>query len=236
MNDHDDAQIDAALEALARPAPPADQVARVLAATGPDVVARAGSPRSGRDGSPSRPSASPFRWALPIAATLLVGATTWMLSRGAPVDVIAPIPAATAWSQPHDVDRPVLPPQAYWAMDAFQEFRTLRPDAGTGTEDIARPGHQAFTNAGRQRGRSTGSPQPPVTAAGLGADDELGWAPETARSESGPYRPMLPSLELVPIEPAPLAVTPLAPLEDIALAEIPLEPIVIAPLSGEENP
>ncbi|MBA2355686.1 MAG: hypothetical protein H0V80_13595 [Acidobacteria bacterium] len=106
-----------------------------------------------------------------------------------------------------DIDRPVLPPQAYWAMDPFAEFATLRPGA---FEAAPRPAHSRITGSGRE-------PRAPVMA----------WAPVPTG---------LPPTDLEDIAPAAIVMAPLAPLEDIVPAEIPLPPIVIAPLDEEETP
>ena len=113
------------------------------------------------------------------------------------------------------LDLPVLPPQAYWAMDAFAEFETLRP----GRLAAARRGNVIATSGHDARR--------PSAAHAAATDDELVWVPVP----SG-----LAPIELASIVPAPLVVAPLAPLEDLALAEIPIEPIVIAPLIEEERP
>ena len=69
MNAHDDERIDAALEALARPEPRADHVARVLARTGP-AAAMAGS--ASRPYQRSRPLPS---WAFAAAAATFAWST-----------------------------------------------------------------------------------------------------------------------------------------------------------------
>jgi hypothetical protein len=203
MTDHDDdTRLDAALEALARPEPPSDHVAQVLARTA------------------SAPASSlRLRWILPVAATVLVAlGATWQMNRQVEHWFDAEMAGSEslpyrpqAWGPPADIDRPVLPPQAYWGMDAFVEFETLRPETGT----------QEHRNAGTQ-GRDSGR-QGRRGAAG----DELAWVPVT----SG-----LPPIELESIEPVPLSVAPVPPLEVIALAEIPLAPIVVGPLTEEERP
>jgi hypothetical protein len=114
------------------------------------------------------------------------------------------------WGALREIDRPVLPPQAYWGMDAFEEWRQLGRSAEA---------------AGRQPvigNRQLTSPRPPREDAAAGP---LAWAP----APSG-----LPPIELEPIAPAPLAFEPLAaPLD---LPAITLEPIVIAPLDEQEKP
>jgi hypothetical protein len=217
MTAHDDERIDAALEALARPDPPVDHVARVLARTAGERV-----------GWPSK-SLRP-RWILPIAATVFAAlGGSWLIGRslqtrldvmmGRQADVL-PVTAGSAFAtatadksehQPYPlirtpVDLPVLPPEAYWAMDPFEEWERLRP--GTG--------HRAPT-VGR-RAADTG----PRTAA---PSVQGAWATET-----------LPPIELDTIETASIDIAPLAPLDDITVTAITLAPIVIAPVDVEEKP
>ncbi len=54
------------------------------------------------------------------------------------LDARATVPGAATWGAPQDIDRPVLPPQAYWGMDPFAEFATLRPGAFEVTPRAAR--------------------------------------------------------------------------------------------------
>ena len=207
MTDHDDARIDEALGALARPQPPADHVARVLARTSQEG---SGSWFDAHDVSRSaylRP-----RWILPVAATVLaVLGASWQIERQArsAFDAARASDASThassrpAWGLPEEIVEPVLPPQAYWGMDPFQEFATLRP----GTPIIA---HGSMRGALRAR---------------LLVDDEL---------TSAPTPTGLPPIEVASIVPAPLVAAAAEPLEDITPAEIPLAPIVIAPLDDQE--
>jgi hypothetical protein len=113
------------------------------------------------------------------------------------------------------LDLPVLPPQAYWAMDPFVEFEALRP----GWRDSGR--RNAIVGAGRDE-----SADASLTARDSPADDELAWVP----MPSG-----LAPIEIASIMPAPLVVAPITPLEDIALAEMALAPIVLTPLADEEE-
>ena len=128
IDDRAEAHIDAALEQLARPAPPGDHVARVLART----AGRADAPhRAGVPVAWMRP-----QWLVPIAASVVVAlGAFWQVSQ---IPLVLPKAVQTSgssgvgdqtysWGTPREVDRPVLPPQAYWAMDPFEEFRTLRP-------------------------------------------------------------------------------------------------------------
>ena len=218
--DHDDARIDEALEALARPQPPPDHVSRVLARTSAAVP---GSSFDAHDVSP-RAYLRP-RWILPVAATVLaVLGATWQIERQARSafdDATAP-DASThtsgqpAWGLTEEVVQPVLPPQAYWGMDPFQEFATLRPGTRVTAQALLSP-----SRAGDSFMRHA------VRARQMAADDELPW-------EAMPTG--LPPIELASIVPTPLTAALAAPLVDITPAEIPLAPIVIAPLDDQERP
>lgn len=233
------APIDDALEALTRPEPPGDHVARVLARTGPSV---------GLDGSPGRPPARPIWWALPVAASLLVATgVTWALRDvtlppisaglgndsmdrdGRLTDGSESVTARSAsgpyqpWGAPRGIDRPVLPPEAYWGMDAFEEWKRLRPSAGgvgSGTGRRA-PG------PGWSRSRAVAGTR------GGGARNDRARAPQLAWA---PVPSGLPPIELETIAPSPLAFEPLADPAPIDLPAITLDPIVIAPLEHEERP
>ena len=218
MNHDDDARIDEALEALARPQPPADHVARILARTSAE---RADSPVDTHDRLPLaylRP-----RWVLPVAATLFVvlGAT-WQIERQAKgtlddaiaMDVSSQQSGHRAWGAREEIVQPVLPPQAYWGMDPFGEFATLRPGTRVTAQGVAPVGHVRDSVVARS-----------ITARRAVADDELTWEPLPSD---------LPPIELSSIVPAPLVAPVAVPLEDLTLAEIPLAPIVIAPLDDQE--
>lgn len=225
MNHDDDARIDAALEALARPQPPADHVARVLART------------SASTDAPADRAALAYlrpRWVLPVAATLfaMLGAT-WQIDRQARSALNTAVlhdgsPHAAgqpAWGLPEEIIRPVLPPQAYWGMDPFHEFATLRPGTRVTSDDptpVESPKQGTSSS-----GRTTLAGGRPLTAQAAAADDELTWQPMATG---------LPPIELVSITPAPLAAPAAVPLEDITLAEIALVPIAIAPLDDQEKP
>lgn len=231
MNEHD-AHIDDALEAVARPEPPADHVARVLARTGSAV---------GRDGSPSRPSVTPLRWALPVAVSVLVAAgVTWSLrdvtlpaiqtSRSLALsDVEGESRPYQPWGTPRELERPVLPPQAYWGMDAFEEWRTLRPGTGQRAPATwATSGHRQPAAGNRQL---TDQPSTPTTAPAPRRLVDV----ESTRLAYAPLPSGLPPIELESIAPAPLAFEPLAEPAPVDLPAITFEPIVIAPLE-EERP
>jgi hypothetical protein len=212
MTDHDDAQLDAAIEALARQESSPEHVARILARTGP-----AADDASGRAAHPSHSLTLRPRWVLPIAAAVLVAlGATWQVSRHTSgLDALIEraesqsVSSASGWGVPEAIDRPVLPPQAYWGMDAFEEWNSLRPGSG-----FRAPGSEDGRTRARHRSQQAGPPT-------------LAWVPEPTG---------LPPIDMPSIAPAPLVVAPLAALEDIALAEIPVEPIVIAPLIEEEKP
>jgi len=219
MTAHDDEHIDAALEALARPEPPVDHLTRVLARTA---------------GTPSRPSAHVAigdgmsrrtqllrpRWLLPIAATVAAAVGGAWLVEGSlhtRLDVVmgrqADVRPVTAGSENRPspvirkpVDLPVLPPEAYWAMDPFEEWKRLRPSTGHQAPAVGRP--------------AGGAGSPAAAAVAQGA-----WATET-----------LPPIELHTIETAPIDIAPLAPLDDITVTAIALAPIVIAPVDAQEKP
>ncbi len=221
-DDRADAHIDTALEALARPEPPRQHVEGVLARTSASNASLQGQPDAtgGRGGArrlwPDLAGVMRPRWVLPIAATALIAlGAAWNVSRTRVALPAVAQPAGSAdvphqttrWGAPEDIDRPVLPPQAYWGMDPFAEFETLRPGAFEGTR---RPTRLRVPASARE------ADTPAWT-----------WLPVPAG---------LPPIELADISPVPIEVAPLAPLEDIALAEIPFEPIVIAPLIEEEKP
>ena len=228
MTEHDDAEFDAVIDAMARPDAPADHVARVLARTS------AATDDSQVD-APRFPAAGlKPRWVLPVAATVLaVLGASWQSERMmrdrfdavmTPANGVSVTAPAPAWLTPPDVDRPVLPPQAYWGMDPFQEFATLRPGTqehrSTGTQE---PGSYAQQQTRPDSNRASGLPgSSPLSP----ADDEGTWQP----GSSG-----LPPIDVISIAAAPLLVPPVAALEEIAVAEIPLAPIVIAPLNNDED-
>ncbi|AMY11005.1 hypothetical protein LuPra_04249 [Luteitalea pratensis] len=209
MTDHDDTQLDAALEALARQDIPPDHVARVLARTSAEQANAPVDARGGQVLVYLRP-----RWLFPIAATVLaVLGATWQLNR----QVETWLPAETAgsesrpyqlhvWGAPEEIVQPVLPPQAYWGMDPFREFATLRS------------GTQEHRNTGTQGGRQA--------SAGT-ARNGAAWVPPPSD---------LPPIDLESIVAASLDVAPAEPLEVITLADIPLATIVIGPITEEEDP
>lgn len=211
MNHNDDAQLDAALTALARPEPPADHVARVLAGTSIQADGRAAP-------DPEIASAPAYKrpvWLMPAlaAGVLVVVAAGWQLQQATHSDLgdmlRATAPSGpSAEAAPPDLNLPVLPPQAYWAMDAFDEFASLRPGASDLDDRQAAPRRQA-RGAGGDRLAGSLRPLPPA-----------GLAP----------------IELEDISPAPVVMPPLASLEDIAFADLPLTPIVMTPITEEERP
>jgi len=111
---HDDRDLDAMIDEIARPEPPRGHAGRVLARTGPAVAGpghAAGRLRLG--------------WLAPIAAgVLVVAAVTWQST-----SVSLLLPAADAEPRLRVLDRPVLPPEAYWAMSPFEEFARLQATA-----------------------------------------------------------------------------------------------------------
>lgn len=140
---------------------------------------------------------------------------TWLLRVG---PVTLPSPEATSvlsWGAPREIDRPVLPPQAYWGMDAFDEWKSLRPGSGGASSEVGR-GVPPRRNPTAVR-----------SSAGAGTAPQLAWVPVP----SG-----LPLVELEPITSTPIEVAPLAPLEDITITDIALAPIVIAPVDEQEKP
>ncbi len=206
MTSHDnrtDVPLDAALEVLARPEPPAGHVDRVLSRTTGDPEAGVGVGLVRR--MARRPS---LRAALPVAATLLVALVlAWQAAR-APVAWPDVVEMDGAGRMDDEIVKPVLPPEAYWAMDAFEEWRSLGRDAGG-------------------RVQASGHQEPVGTRRSQAADDELAWAPVP----SG-----LPDIELTSIVPAPLTTVPLDEPAPITLAPIALDPIELAPLDEEEKP
>ena len=218
MTAHDDDHIDAALEALARPEPPVDHLTRVLARTAgtpswPSADVAVG------DGMSRRTQLLRPRWLLPIAATVAAAVGGAWLVEGSlqtRLDVVMGSTFATATADTSEnrpsplirkpVDLPVLPPEAYWAMDPFEEWKRLRPSTGHQAPAVGRP--------------AVGAGSPAAAAVAPGA-----WATET-----------LPPIELHTIETAPIDIAPLAPLDDITVTAIALAPIVIAPVDAQEKP
>ncbi len=232
QGDHKDAQLDAALEAIARPDPPAGHIARVLARTSGAVEQDAGVGLVRRVAR--RPS---LRVTLAAAATVLVALAVmnWPVARA---PVVLPDAVAMRGSEglaldgPEGIARdgsesrpshrgmaaeivePVLPPEAYWAMDAFEEWRRLRPGSG-----VRVPGSgdgvpvNAYRAARSERRRA--------------GDDELAWDPVP----SG-----LPAITLTSILPPPLELPSLDEPAPIALEPITLAPIELAPLDEQEKP
>ena len=218
MTAHDDDHIDAALEALARPEPPVDHLTRVLARTAgtpswPSAHVAVG------DGMSRRTQWLRPRWLLPIAATVAAAVGGAWLVEGSlqtRLDVVMGSTFATATADTSEnrpsplirkpVDLPVLPPEAYWAMDPFEEWKRLRPSTGHQAPAVGRP--------------AVGAGSPAAAAVAPGA-----WATET-----------LPPIELHTIETAPIDIAPLAPLDDITVTAIALAPIVIAPVDAQEKP
>jgi hypothetical protein len=214
MTDHD-ARIDEALDALARPQPPPHHAARVLARTSGEHATRWADAHDARPFGYLQP-----RWGLPLAATLIaVLGATWQVERqgqrtldySMALDVPGRQSSLPTWGAREEIVQPVLPPQAYWGMDPFREFATLRP----GTR-VTADGPVAPASSGRHGDSSRRA-----------ADDQLILEPVPTS---------LPAIELVSIIPAPLITPATVPLEDITPAEIPLAPIVIAPLEDQERP
>ena len=219
-HDPTDASLDAMLEAIARERPPVGHLEQVLAATGP---------RTGpADGPQAVRGVLRPRWALPIAATVLLAAgLTWHVKRtDAPQlpSVVAPSTQAR-WGSPIEIDRPVLPPEMYWAMDPFAEFATLRPPSGA------------------RRRRSADTPVMAMSFADDMPDASELPIPRLPDDEHVlPERPSdLPEIRLATIMPAPLVMPPLPrpaaiELPAIAMAPITMAPIDIQTLPEEENP
>jgi hypothetical protein len=215
-----DASLETTLEAIAREAAPPGHLEHVLGTTGP-LAGTTDRPHDLR--AVLRP-----RWALPIAATLLLaGGLTWQLGRtGRPA--LPPDAAATAhvrWGAPPDIDRPVLPPEMYWAMDPFAEFATLRPSFG--------PWRRPPTDA-------------PVMALSFASDvPDVAERPVPRLPDDEDVQPAvspgLPEITLATIMPAPVLVAPLPRPAAIELPAIAMTPITMAPidiqtLPEEENP
>ncbi len=108
--------LDRRIDEVARPEAPPGHTARVLARSGPIA--------------PARPApVVPWRWAMPIAATLFVAAgALWQSDRASRLAWFDLPSQATHWSG-KGVDLPVLPPEAYWAMSPFEEFDRLQATA-----------------------------------------------------------------------------------------------------------
>ncbi len=236
MTEHDDAQLDAALEALARPEPGLDHVASVLARTSRSGGDVGGADRARPDTAAIRP-----RWLLPVAATVVAAVglawqagrqpEAWMTAAGRP-----DVPDAPPWSRGRDVEQPVLPPQAYWGMDAFEEWKSLRPGVGSrksgvGSGESGVGSGESGVGSG-ESGVGSGESGVGNRRVGTGASPTEG-APQLAWV---PLPSGLPPIELESIEAPPIRVAPLTPLEEIAVAEIQFEPIVIAPVNEQEKP
>lgn len=69
----------------------------------------------------------PWRWVVPVAATIAVVAGAVWQADGDSQRVTMPPPVASPEWRGKGVDLPVLPPRAYWEMSAIEEFETLRP-------------------------------------------------------------------------------------------------------------
>lgn len=195
------------IERFAHVEPPQGHARRVLACSGPATAAR-------RDAS-AAPRPAPWRWVLPVAATLVVAVGAYVqsdrVSRAVPLEV--PPPDA-AWSG-KGVDVPVLPPRAYWEMSAVDEFARLRPDAtetsgdGRGTrrensETRTGPALREMPTAALSRNVAFNTP-----------------GPDAAPVQAEPI-----AVEAFEIEPIPTA-------PGVALAPIPIESIAIRPLAEE---
>ena len=248
-DDHQrDAEIERAIEALARRTPPGDHVARVLATSGPSAGDHApgrdappARPPSGRLGEPALPTSSGAdamgwlrpRWVLPVAASVTVAIGAWW--QAAPAAPSWPaLDAATSpapsWGSARRVERPVLPPQMYWAMDPFAEFATLRPPQ----ERVTTP---ATVTAARMP--SFGSAMP----VGAGASQFVAQAIDDEHAPTGGQAgsTSLPEITLASILPIPVVMPPLPRPAAIVLTEIAMAPISLAPidthtLPEEENP
>lgn len=147
MNDDD--RLDSALEALARPEPPPGHVSAILART--SSAGNAGAAEVTNRRLSSRESR---RWLYVTAAAGVLAAfgLPWLAARTASggIEDLLRDTAAVAVPAPRvvpDLNEPVLPPQAYWGIDAFEEFAALRPRVQT-------PG----TTARQARGRTTDRP------------------------------------------------------------------------------
>lgn len=143
MTENDDARLDAALDGLARPKPPPDHVERVLSRTSEAANAAGGL------GS----TYGQRRWLLPaVAASVLTAlGVAWQIDRAvrAGVDdiLVATADSATAARVvAPDLNLPVLPPEAYWAMDAFAEFESLRPGAALQNTRVERGSRRPAPN------------------------------------------------------------------------------------------
>ena len=221
-----DASIDAALEELSRVEPSAGHVERVLARSGPGTGGGAVQVRAERLRGLVVAALRP-RWALPVAATVVVIlAASWEIG-GSRVS-LPQIARANAtevaayrlepWGTPRDIVRPVLPPEMYWAMDPFAEFATLRPPRAAGALDAA--------------ARS-------VVARIQPADDEIGPVNAMANTASPVFDPGAAGLEpigIAPIEASTLDLEIFPASDAIELPAIALDAIVIAPLTDEEIP
>ena len=173
------------------------------------------------------------RWVLPVAASVTVALGAWW--QAAPAGPTWPsLDAATtpapSWSSAREVERPVLPPQMYWAMDPFAEFATLRPHQGR----LAIPATKTAAHI-----PSFGSAMPTAT----GASQVLAQAIDDEHLPTrGPATPTsLPEITLASILPIPVAMPPLPRPAAIELTEIAMAPITLAPidtqtLPEEENP
>ena len=249
MTAHDDDHIDAALEALARPEPPVDHLTRVLARTAgtpswPSAHVAVG------DGMSRRTQLLRPRWLLPIAATVAAAVGGAWLVEGSlqtRLDVVMGSTFATATADTSEnrpsplirkpVDLPVLPPEAYWAMDPFKEWERLRPGTGHRAPSVRR----RTAGAGQRTETIARGAAALTVPPGTLADDELGWAgmaasPETMTAASENRPSPLALIRIAPIVSPPIDIAPLAPLDDITVTEITLAPIVVAPVDAQEKP
>ena len=158
MTDHDDT---AARCRPRGPGSPGRAVGSRGACPRPDQRGRRPARRSMRRGGQLVAYLRP-RWVLPVAATVLaVLGATWQSERQVRdrLDDVMTLDASACrsgaardWGAPEEVVQPVLPPQAYWGMDPFAEFATLRP----GTQEHRNTGAQGRRRrtAARRGGRS----------------------------------------------------------------------------------
>ncbi len=200
-------RIDAALEAMARPEPAADAVARVLARTGP------GNAEPGMARSLSRAGtthASPLRPWLAAAATLCLAlATMWFVWR--PDALVGPAPSASGTPS---IDAPVNAPTLVSRQPA---------PVTSAAHDVRPEPHRARGRASTTRHAAAFVPVPAVY---------VDVVPPRADLEAIE----VPPIAIEDITQTSIDIEPLPALEPIAIAAIPLAPLDADAIDNQEKP
>lgn len=188
-----------------------DPLERFARVTPPRTHVRQVLERSG-PGAGRRRAVPLLRWLVPAATCLVVmaGALVTIGTTRFDAPLVVP-PTSGDWSG-KGVDVPVLPPRAYWEMSAIEEFERLRP-AQTRSRVTSR----------------TMSAAPASAAASSFA------ARDVARLPAADMRPPLAPIEIDAIETTPVAIEALAAPTPIDIAPVVIEPVMLSPLTQEEE-